>query len=164
MHHDHNAAAKLYKNAKHIVQVTEWNMLHNPPVAQRGVVNPEYVEGLDFVFVNGDVYNLFPGISLMYTPGHSAGGQSIVVDTEMGRVIICGICSEELNFDPPKQVKQIWPDVLVPGMHTDCQLAYESMARIKSEADYIVTLHDRKTYDRGICPSPKWSRISTIKS
>lgn len=164
MHHDHNPLANIYPNAKQIVQKTEWNMLHNPPACYRHLLNPEYMTGVVPTFVHGDVINLFPGISLLYTPGHTSGNQSVVVDTKMGRVIICGTCCEEANFDPPKAVQQFWPDVLVPGLHVDCQQAYESLARIKSEADYIITPHDKKHYDRGVCPSPKWPKLGTRKA
>ena len=159
MHHDHNPLAKIYKNAKQIVQKTEWNMLHNPPACYRHLLNPEYMMGVDPTFVHGDVINLVPGISLMYTPGHTLGNQSVVVDTKMGRVIICGTCAEEKNFNPPKELKQFWPEVLVPGLHIDCQQAYESLARIKSEADYIITPHDKMHFDRGVCPSSAWPKL-----
>ncbi len=164
LHHDHNPLAKIYTNAKQIVQKTDWNMLHNPPACYRHLLNPEYMTGVAPTFVHGDVVNLFPGISLLYTPGHTSGNQSVVVDTKMGRVIICGTCCEEANFDPPEAMKQFWPDVLVPGLHIDCQQAYESLARIKAEADYIITPHDKKHYDRGVCPSAKWPKLGTRKS
>ena len=159
MHHDHNPLANIYPNAKQIVQKTEWNMLHNPPACYRHLLNPEYMTGISPTFVHGDVYNLLPGIHLMYTPGHTTGNQSVVVDTKKGRVIICGTCCEELNFNPPEKVKQFWPEVLVPGLHIDAQQAYESLRRIKAEADYIITPHDKKHYDRGVCPSPDWPKL-----
>jgi glyoxylase-like metal-dependent hydrolase (beta-lactamase superfamily II) len=159
MHHDHNPLANTYTNAKSIVQKTEWNMLHNPPACYRHLLNPEYMVGVDPTFVHGDVFNLLPGISLLYTPGHTIGTQSVVVDSKEGRVIICGTCCEELNFNPPESLKQFWPEVLVPGLHIDAQQAYESLARIKTEADYIITPHDKKHYDRGVCPSPKWPKL-----
>ncbi|MBW1863663.1 MAG: MBL fold metallo-hydrolase [Deltaproteobacteria bacterium] len=159
MHHDHNPLAKIYTNAKQIVQRTEWNMLHNPPACYRSLLNPEYMMGVQPTFVHGDVINLFPGISLMYTPGHTLGTQSVVIDTKMGRVIFCGTCCEEKNFNPPEEVRQFWPEVLVPGLHIDCQQAYESLARIKSEADYIITPHDKMHFDRGVCPGPDWPKL-----
>jgi glyoxylase-like metal-dependent hydrolase (beta-lactamase superfamily II) len=163
MHHDHNPLAPIYTRAKQIVQTTEWNMLFNPPACYRSLVNPEYMRGVQPTFVNGDVFNLFPGISLMYTPGHTSGTQSVVVDTKMGRVIICGTCCEERNFDPPEKLKRFWPDVLVPGLHIDSQQAYESLLRIKAEADYIVTPHDKQHYTRGVCPSAKWPKLGKRK-
>ena len=71
MHHDHNPLARLYTNAKHIIQKTDWNMLHNPPACYRHLLNPEYMTGVAPTFVHGDVVNLLPGISLLYTPGHT---------------------------------------------------------------------------------------------
>lgn len=158
LHHDHCPLAKMFKHAKLIIQKDEWYAVHNSPACYRFLYNPEHVEGLNPDFVDGDVFNVFPGIHLLYTPGHTPGGQSIVVDTEDGRVIICGFCCDEDNFNPPEELKPIWPEVLVPGLHVNSEDAYSSAMRVKKEADYIITLHDKKTFERGICPSPKWPK------
>jgi|GEM_PF-1488802 len=161
LHHDHTPLASIYKNAEVIVQKTEWNSMHNPPACYRGAYNPEYMMGVTPTFVHGDVFNLVPGVSLLYTPGHSIGDQSVVIDTREGRVIICGTCCLEENFTPPAEVKRFWPDVLVPWLIVDAEQAYESLAKIKREADYIITPHEKLHYDRGVCPSPEWPKLGT---
>lgn len=158
LHHDHCPLANMFKHTKVIIQQDEWHAVHNPPACYRFLYNPEYLEGITPTLVDGDVFNIFPGIHLLYTPGHTPGGQSIVIDTQEGRVIICGFCCDEENFNPPNELKAIWPQVLVPGLHVNSEDAYESVLRVKKEADYIITLHDIKTFERGICPSPKWPR------
>lgn len=46
------------------------------------------VSGLNYRFVEGD-YQLAPGIDLLYTPGHSNGHQSILLNTaESGRILL----------------------------------------------------------------------------
>jgi len=158
LHHDHCPCANLYKNAKFIVQKEEWDSCHNPPACYRTLYNPEYVEDITPTFVDGDVYEIYPGISLLSTPGHTLGTQSISVDTKEGRVIICGLCCDEDNFNPREELREIWPEVLVPGLHVDSEVAYQSMLRVKKEADYIITLHDKNSFERGVCPSPKWPK------
>ena len=158
LHHDHCALAGLFKHAQIIVQKDEWKALHDPPACYRPFYDARYMDGLDLTFVDGDVFNVFPGIHLLYTPGHSSGGQSVVVDTNEGRVIISGVCGNESIFNPPEAVKAIWPEVLVPGLHVNNEDAYESALRIKREADYIITLHDPKSFERGECPGPNWPR------
>jgi len=164
LHHDHNPLTSIYKNAKVIVQKTEWNSMHNPPACFRHLYNPEYMMGVTPTFVNGDVWNLVPGVSLLFTPGHTIGNQSVVIDTKLGRLIISGTCCLEENFNPPENVKQFWPDALVPGLHIDSQQAYESLTRIKREADFIITPHDRKSYDRGAGPTPKWPKLGSRRT
>lgn len=157
LHHDHALLANLFKHAKIFVQQDEWNALHESPVCYRPVYHPEYLEGCMPTLLDGDAFDIFPGIHLMYTPGHTPGGQSVVIDTQEGRVIICGVCCCEDNFNPPKELKSIWP-VLVPGLHVNNEDAYQSLLRVKNEADYIITLHDIKTYERGSCPSSRWPK------
>ncbi|MCD6578518.1 MBL fold metallo-hydrolase [bacterium] len=159
LHHDHCVLTKMYKSAKVIVQKHEEDSCYNPPACYKALYNSEYIEGANLSFVNGDVINLFPGIHLLYTPGHTVGGQSVAIDTEGGRVVICGLCCWDLNFNPPEELRSLWPEVLVPGIHIDSQEAYESLLRIKKEADIIITTHDEKSYKRGICPSSKWPRV-----
>jgi glyoxylase-like metal-dependent hydrolase (beta-lactamase superfamily II) len=118
--------------------------------------------GSDPVFVYDDTFDVLPGIHLLFTPGHTPGSQSIVVDTEEGRVIVCGLCCDEGNFNPSDEFKEFWPDVLVPGLHVNSEEAYESLRRIKREADYIVTMHDQKTFERGVCPNPSWPRYLSL--
>ncbi len=69
--------------------------------------------------------------------------------------------SLEGNFIPPAELKRFWPDILVLGMAIDNQQAYESLAKIKREADYIITPHEKLHFDRGVCPSPKWPKLGT---
>jgi len=158
LHSDHCINVKLFPNAEIIVQEAEWEALHHPPAAYRHIYNAELMEEIDPVFVHGDTFDFIPGIHLLLTPGHSPGNQSIIVDAQEGRVIVCGICCDEGNFHPSDELKQFWPDVLVPGIHVNSEEAYESLRKIKHEADYIVTLHDQKTYERGPCPNPSWPR------
>ncbi|HZQ81861.1 MAG TPA: N-acyl homoserine lactonase family protein [Gaiellaceae bacterium] len=56
---------------------------------------PDYLEawarfpGESYVELDGDA-ELFPGVSVLFTPGHSAGHQSVVVETDEGIVVLGG--------------------------------------------------------------------------
>lgn len=58
-------------------------------------VAPDYLEewvrfpGESYVEVDGDA-ELFTGVSVLFTPGHSAGHQSVVVETGEGVVVLAG--------------------------------------------------------------------------
>ena len=118
--------------------------------------DPKPVSKLEPFLIDGNRISLFPGIHLLYTPVHTAGSQSVVVDTVEGRVIVCGICCDESNLNPPIELRDIWSEVLVPGIHINCQQAYENLLMVKREADYIITLHDALSFSRGMCPSRDW--------
>lgn len=93
LHNDHAGNCHLFKNATHIFQKREWAELLDPLPTMKplnfdqGVI-PKF-EKLNCLKVDGD-FELFPGINIMLTPGHSAGSQSVIVDTSEGRYAFVG--------------------------------------------------------------------------
>jgi len=106
-------------------------------------------EKLNFQVIEGDT-NITDGVWAIFTPGHTRGSQSVVVDTPKGRVIIAGLCTIQLNFEPPEPYSAIWP-VITPGIHSDVEQSYKSLLRIKTIADTPVAPHDIK-----------WSQVESI--
>lgn len=158
LHHDHCPLCNIYKNAQFIVQEDEWHAVFEPPVCYRHLYHPEYVEGVTPTLVNGDVFDVLPGIHLLYTPGHTPGSQSVAIDTEAGRVIICGFCCSNETINPPEELRDFWPHALVPGLHVNTEDAYESVLRVKNEANFIIQPHVKETYTSGHFPGEKWQR------
>jgi glyoxylase-like metal-dependent hydrolase (beta-lactamase superfamily II) len=95
---------------------------------------------MNFDVVEGDA-EIVEGVRVLFTPGHTRGGQSVAVDTEKGRVVVSGLCTLRDNFEPPEPINKIMP-VIPPGIHLDAREAFESLTRIKQVADIIVPLHD----------------------
>ena len=64
--------------------------------------------GATYVELDGDA-DLFPGISVLATPGHTVGHQAVVVETDDGRVVLGGDVTYSMRelidgatrFDPP---------------------------------------------------------------
>ena len=52
---------------------------------------PDLLDDVEVVQVDGDA-QIVDGISVLLTPGHTVGGQSVVVDTKGGRAVITGFC------------------------------------------------------------------------
>lgn len=150
LHFDHCALAHLFINAKFVVQRKELqSALYDPPTAQKPFFNKKLFENLDFQVIEGDA-KITDGVWVIYTPGHTPGGQSVVVDTPKGRVIIAGLCTIQKNFEPPEPYSAIWP-VITPGIHSDVEQSYESLLRIKTLADIPVAPHDFK-----------WTQVESI--
>lgn len=82
--------------------------------------------------IEGD-RELFPGLELLKTPGHSPGSQSVLVNTVRGKEVIEALCCVRENFEPK---------LILPAYHTDLLTAYDSLARIKEVADYIIPMHE----------------------
>lgn len=143
LHFDHCALARLFTNAKFVVQRTELqSALYEPPTATKMFFNKDLFEGLDFLVIEGDA-KITDGVWVIYTPGHTPGGQSVVVDTQKGRVIISGLCTIQMNFEPPEPYSSLWP-VITPGIHSDVEESYRSLLKIKTMGDIPVASHDIK--------------------
>jgi len=141
LHNDHNELGHLYKNAQFIIQKDELEANSNPhPIEAPRCIAQDALEGLNFQVVDGDA-QIVDGVNVLSTPGHTRGSQSVAIDTEKGKVIISGQCTIRDNFEPPEALKRIMP-VIPPGIHLDVRQAFESLLRIKKEADVVIPLHD----------------------
>jgi len=133
LHNDHCENDYKCPNAKIYVQKAEYEFLLNPhPLDHRYF--PDILDGLDVVTVEGDT-EIADGVSVMLTPGHTPGGQSVVVNTAAGKAIITGFCCNRENF-PARG------GVITPGVHINAIEAYESARRVREAADILIPLHD----------------------
>ena len=80
-----------------------------------------------------------PGIRVIPTPGHTAGSQTVLVDTSKGTFAIVG---DFANLPMALEGKG-WP----PGLITSAEDWYESFARLKKENyQKVLTFHDNEAY------------------
>jgi N-acyl homoserine lactone hydrolase len=141
LHFDHCYNTRKCKNAKVIVQKDELDFAGNPAPFE-GIYRKELYEGLDIEVIDGDA-QIFEGIDIISTPGHSAGGQSVCVQTEKGRAVIPGICSIRENYYPENPHPMAGGgEVILPGIMLDALKTYNSMKKIKQIADIILPLHE----------------------
>lgn len=87
LHWDHAGNNACLPNAKFYVQREEYRFI-------RDADQPGYERDLalasEYELLDGDLENVLPGISVLFTPGHSVGSQTIVVETGNGRVALAG--------------------------------------------------------------------------
>ncbi len=145
LHSDHIAYARELRNATFIIQKKEYEATLNPHPAYQGFYPTELIKemlsGLNIEYVSGDK-EITEGISVMLTPGHTPGGQTVLVESDKGIVAIVGFCCIKENFEPPKGYRGISKDFIIPGIHINIVEIYESMRKIKEVADIIVPIHD----------------------
>jgi N-acyl homoserine lactone hydrolase len=85
LHFDHCGGNRRFAGTPTYVQRAELD----------AAVEPDYLvewarfPGESYVLVDGDA-ELFDGVSVLFTPGHSPGHQAVVVETEEGRVVLAG--------------------------------------------------------------------------
>jgi glyoxylase-like metal-dependent hydrolase (beta-lactamase superfamily II) len=102
--------------------------------------------------VYGD-QEIMPGISVLFTPGHTPGGQSVEIAASRGKAIVTGFCCTLANFTPTEEMKVRRREVAPPGLHQYCRDGYESLLRVKQRADIIVPLHEPKFINEAVIPS-----------
>lgn len=143
-HHDHIANLRRFPNAKAIIQRAELEEARNPFAYAKPRLPVDYsqlLEGVAWEVVEGDT-RIDDQIELLFTPGHSAGGQSVAVATSQGRAIITGFCCMQENFDPPEEFKQRGYPFTIGASHVNPVALYESAKRVIELADRIIPIHE----------------------
>jgi glyoxylase-like metal-dependent hydrolase (beta-lactamase superfamily II) len=98
---------------------------------------------------------IFPGLRLIPTPGHSVGSMSLVVGTTAGPYVITGdavSCYENLAGDPARKLPYV-----PTGIFVDLVAMWDSMARIDAAAgfqkDHILPGHEAQVF-KHVCYPP----------
>ncbi len=151
LHKDHIEFAHQFTRAKFIVQKAEYDFIDNlhPSVAPP-FISKDFLNGLDIDVIEGD-REIVEGVNVWLTPGHTPGGQSVVVDTAKGKAVITGFCCILQNFEPPLEVREMMP-VITPGVHQDVIGVYDSVIRVKDHADIVIPVHDANFAEREQIP------------
>lgn len=143
LHNDHCENDRLCVNAEVIVQRAEFDFFQDPhPIDHR--YYPDVLDDLKVTLIEGDA-EILDGVEVMFTPGHTPGGQSVVVRTAKGRAVITGLCCNAENFP-------IGGGIIVPGVHLDVIQAYDSMQRIRETADILIPVHDLDVGKKKVIP------------
>jgi len=148
LHHDHVGNHFKCRNAEVYVQVEEWAFARAPHPLQAQYYPKDLMDQLGNMklrLIRGD-YELFPGIRILYTPGHTPGTQSVCVDTKKGKTVIAGMCTAYQTFEEPKKVLPKghpfgqW-EAFSQSIATDINQAYWSCIQVKSTADVLLPCH-----------------------
>ncbi|MBC8463560.1 MAG: N-acyl homoserine lactonase family protein [Deltaproteobacteria bacterium] len=133
LHNDHCENDYKCPRAEVYAQKAELEFLKNPhPIDHR--YYPDILDGVNVIEVDGDA-ELFDGIDVILTPGHTAGGQSVSIHTQQGRAIITGFCCNDKNFPNTGPA-------ITPGVHLNAMEAYDSAQKVKTMADILIPLHE----------------------
>lgn len=139
LHTDHAHDAAKFKNATFVVQKSELEFAANPHPIQAGwfVDLPK-----DRVAVVDGDKEILDGIRVIHTPGHTPGGQSVLIETDSGPICLCGLCTVLENFCPPEQLQQMGVPAITPGIHTNAMQAYNSLIKVSELSNQVIALHD----------------------
>lgn len=147
LHWDHAFNTHLFPSSTRLIcQKRELESLDDPdePSNKIGYVR-DYLSRFTYELIDGDT-EIFPGLSVLYTPGHTIGCQSIAVDTELGTVIITGDLiplQESWYNDPPKGNGLCYNEISRDNMH-------RSMEKLRRISTKILTGHDNAVFGPGM--------------
>jgi len=85
LHFDHCGGNRRFAGTPTYVQRAELAAARAPDYLEEWV----HFDGSSYVELDGDT-ELWEGVSVLFTPGHSAGHQAVVVETDDGLVVLAG--------------------------------------------------------------------------
>jgi glyoxylase-like metal-dependent hydrolase (beta-lactamase superfamily II) len=87
LHFDHSGQnGRTPRGVPIFVQRAEWAMVHEPDYTVAEWID---IPGLSYEVLDGE-FEVGPGLRLIPTPGHTAGHQSLVLDSPDGTVVLAG--------------------------------------------------------------------------
>ena len=86
LHFDHCGQNRAFPGVPIYAQQAEWDAAHEPDYT---VLEWVEFEGADYRMLDGGAH-LLSSVSIVPTPGHTPGSQSLVIDTEEERVVLAG--------------------------------------------------------------------------
>jgi N-acyl homoserine lactone hydrolase len=136
LHIDHCAGNALCAKARWLVQKKEMEYWRNPLRVHRQAYQVDLTEA-GFDLLDGDA-EVFPGIKVMFSPGHSPGSQSVLVETSEGLYVLAGDSIPHFaNMDVPDN-QPFWPS----GIYVNLHEYYETLHRLKGLRGVILPGHD----------------------
>ncbi len=156
LHFDHCYNTSKCKKAKVLVQEEELRFAKKPHPVFSTMYSKSLLQGINFESIQGHK-KILPGIEVIPVPGHTPGCQAVAIETKAGRAIITGFCCIRENFYPPEDIKErVSPiagyPLIIPGIHFDASLAYESLRKIKRLADILLPVHEPELMNVEIIP------------
>jgi len=144
LHDDHCGNNILFKKSKFFVQKEELRHAFVPDDNERDENGPfcnrlDFDHPLDYQLMSGD-YELADGVHVVYTPGHTAGHQSVVVRLENRNLIIAA----DAVF-----TEENWTKNVMPGIVYDSVAYMNSIRKLKAIKNSVVYFsHDMDFFVR----------------
>lgn len=142
LHYDHTGGNQFFTESEFIVQNAEFRYAKYPDrFASGAYLKKQFDLPLKYRLIEGDI-ELFPGVSLVLTPGHTPGNQSLVISLpESGTVVVTGdaiYCKENIE------------KMIPPGNCVNPVEAMNSMSRLiqiaKREKGRLFINHDPEVW------------------
>jgi N-acyl homoserine lactone hydrolase len=136
LHCDHAGMNRVFTRARIVVQRAEYAFAHDAPEGHSYAYRPRSsywgipVERFDLVVGHREV---FPGLHVVHTPGHTPGHQSVAVNTKSGWLIYTGDACDD---------SAIWERRQYPGIVFDRAEFDASLKALRNSGCTPVFPHD----------------------
>ncbi len=132
MHMDHCGNNSHFRKARYIVQRDELSYSKNPDRFMRGGYVREFYEHLNFDTVDGRQL-ITNGVTVMDTPGHTPGHQSVIVQAGDRKFVYTGDAAPLLENIEKRDIT---------GIIYDPKKELDSIDRIRTEGGEFIASHD----------------------
>jgi glyoxylase-like metal-dependent hydrolase (beta-lactamase superfamily II) len=142
LHWDHCGGNGRFPQAEFIVQEEELRMARDPLPLHAAGYSSAAVRETRFTTVKGHT-EIVPGVSAIFTPGHSTGLQGVLVEGKTQKYFVCSDTVglfECLKRDPP----------VVGAIYVDLRDYYASLKKISGLGAVLLPGHDPKVFDRDV--------------
>ena len=161
LYYDHIGYGAKYSKAKFYVQKVEYDFAMNPHPAYGFYYDKRLLENIKFELIEGD-QEIVKGVKTVFTPGHTPGCQSVLVETSKGIAGITGFCCINQNFEPPVPL-QTKDNIINIGMYYDPISSYDNMLKFRDTCDIIIPNHDPEHASKERIPEPSVFYTSNYK-
>ncbi|KXX59105.1 N-acyl homoserine lactonase family protein [Rhodococcus sp. LB1] len=141
LHHDHCGGNALLPNAEVLVQSLEWKHAVQQPGDRMAYRQVDFDTGQPVRLLDGE-FDVFGDGSVLCVPtyGHTPGHQSLLVNTDRGRYLLCGdACYLDRTLD----------DFHLPGILADPEQTLDVLHRIRAMRDsgtQVMVGHDPESW------------------
>jgi N-acyl homoserine lactone hydrolase len=144
LHFDHCGQNAGFAGVPIFAQTAEWAAAHEPDYTILEWVD---FEGADYRFIDGAAH-LLTSVSIVPTPGHTPGHQSLVIDSPDERIVLVGqACYSAAEWLDDAAVDQGRTNAWDPDLYSG------SLARLRAlEPDVVWFSHDRDPWRRDANP------------
>lgn len=157
MHWDHTAALKMFPQAQIVVQALELRALfHLQPNEDSYYYYDSWITELARMRLVHGSLEIYPGIELIYSGGHSAGHQLVRIQTASGPVILCG--------DAPFNYDNLWkmiPDKYWDKLRKEKKAQYDWNSQLLPEVSRL--LRKQNCWDLPSLEPMGWKRIRQLE-
>jgi N-acyl homoserine lactone hydrolase len=154
LHWDHCQNNKLFANARFIVQREELRYAIAPLPFHAAIyealtinMRPSWLETPNIGVIDGDS-EIAEGVSVIFTPGHTPGFQSVLVESNHGKIAIAGCMVPTFeNWTSPGR-----GSYLPSGLYVDLEQYWQSFEKLDRLADLILPGHDPAVFEKAQYP------------